>query len=86
MQVTLTQSQAQYLVTRLSLVAQTEQNYRRQMRELEGVAWTYSDKDSPNGQVYFDSLNVIRDNIRTSKAEESKINECIRQLRKVRYV
>lgn len=84
MQVTLTQSQAQYLVTRLSLVAQAEQDYRRQMRQMEGIAWSGSDKDSPNGDVYFKGLNTIRDNIRESKAEEAKINECIRQLRKVR--
>jgi len=71
MQVTLTQSQAQYLVTRLSIAAQGEQEYRRQMRNLEGVAWIYSDKDSPNGQKYFDGLNAIRDNIRASKAEEA---------------
>ena len=51
---------------------------------MEGIAWSGSDKDSPNGQKYFDGLNAIRDNIRASKAEEAKINECIRQLRKVR--
>lgn len=84
MQATLSQAQAQYLVTRLSMVAQSEQEYRRQMRQMEGLAWSGSDKDSPNGDIYFKGLNGIRDNIRASKAEEAKINECIRQLRKVR--
>lgn len=84
MQVTLTQSQAQYLVTRLSFVAQGEQYYRKQMRYWEGVMWSKSDKEAQNGDLFFEELNNVRDNIRASKAEEAKINECIRQLRKVR--
>lgn len=84
MQATLTQRQAQYLVTRLSAVAQAKQQYRQTMRMLEGVSWAGSDKDIPEGETHFNNLNTIRDNIRASKAEEAKINECIRQLRKVR--
>lgn len=84
MQATLSQRQAQYLVTRLSVVAQAEQQYRQTMRMLEGISWAGSDKDMPDGEAYFNRLNTIRDNIRDSKNEEAKLNECIRQLRKVR--
>lgn len=84
MQATLTQRQAQYLVTRLSMVAQAEQEYRQALRRLEGISWAGSDKDMPGGEAHFNNLNTIRDNIRASKSEEAKINECIRQLRKVK--
>ena len=84
MQVNISQSQAQYLVTRLSIVAQGEQEYRKQMRYWEGVMWSKSDKEAPNGDLYFEELNTVRDSIRESKIEEAKINAVIRQLRKVR--
>ena len=85
MKATLTQRQAQYLITRLSIVAQAEQGYRASMRYLEGMSWAASDKDQPDGPQSFDNLNKIRDNIRASKAEEAKLNDIIRSLRKVTF-
>lgn len=85
MKVQLQHNQAQYLITRLSLVASQEQSVRGQLRKLEGILWNKSDKDSDKGSQYFEDLNLVRDAIRQSKEEEAKINGIIRQLRKVNY-
>lgn len=85
MKVQLQHDQAQYLITRLSLVAKEGQKVRGQLRKLEGILWNKSDKDSAKGSEYFKNLNLIRTAIRESKEEEAKVNAIIRQLRKVNY-
>lgn len=83
MQVKLTHQQAQYLITRLSLVAAEEQNYRVQIKRVESIYWNLCDKDNPDSSEHFKTLNSARNLVRESKQEEAKINDVIRSLRKV---
>lgn len=82
-QVILSHKQAQYLLTRLSLVAAEEQGVRKAMRNMEGALWARSDKSDEETEAYFKSLNHVRNGIRESKKEEAKLNKIIQQLRKV---
>ena len=85
MKATLTQRQAQFLITRLSQVAKGEQTIRQSLRRFEGELWNNSDKDSAEGEAFFYKLNLVRDGIRQSKLEEAKLNDIIRSLRKVTF-
>jgi hypothetical protein len=81
--VTLTQQQAQYLLSRLSMVAHEEQKYRSAQKKTARAVWNFADKDKPNGAEAFAILNQLRDDIRASRREEARINAVIRQLRTV---
>lgn len=83
MQVKLTHQQAQYLITRLSLVAAEEQSYRMQLKRVANLYWDMCDKNNPESSEHFKTLNAARNLVRESKQEEAKINAVIRSLRKV---
>lgn len=83
MQVKLTHQQAQYLITRLSIVAAVEQSYRRQLKHVANLYWDMCIKNNPESSQHFKTLNKARNLVRESKQEEAKINDVIRSLRKV---
>lgn len=80
--ITINQQEGQLILQHLAWVADAEQYNRKYLKMAADMLWKNSDKDSPAGAEWFKQLNKVKDDIRSSKAREKKINAMIRKIKK----
>jgi uncharacterized protein (DUF2225 family) len=80
--ITLNPQEAQLVVSILTQIAGIQQDYRQQTKSILNTAWVNSEKDTEDGQAWFNVLNYGKTRYRQSKVYEAKVNNLIRKIRK----